>query len=203
MLHLHIDKPDPDKNEFWNEKTNEFVTLNKEVDLVIEHSLVSISKWEAKYHKPFISDKQMTISELQYYVECMTITQNIDSSVYCFLNDKHYTIIKEYIEDKMTATFFSDDDDNASRHPNPYQRKQIITSELIYYWMVAYEIPFDPCQKWHLNRLLTLIKICQKKNEAQQAKNSGGKHPKTSRASLASRYAAINAQRRQKTGSKG
>lgn len=202
MLRLHIEKT-PDDQDYFNEQTNEFLRLNKDYDLVMEHSLVSVSKWEAKYHKPFISVEKKTLSELQYYAECMTITQNVDPIVYFFLNNSHYDQIRAYIEDKMTATFFSDDNEESNKPSNPYQRKQIITSELIYYWMVSLEIPFDPCQKWHLNRLLTLVKVCQKKNEARQAKSSGGKHSKTSRASLANKYAAINARRRQKSGSKG
>ena len=188
--------------EFWNEQTNEFVYPNQ-TTLIMEHSLVSISKWESKYHKPFIpvdENQKMTLEELKYYAECMTITQNVDPSVYDALTNDNYNQIKDYIDDKMSATFFGDEPEGAkATYRNPYAKKQIITSELIYYWMVALEIDFK-CEKWHLNRLLNLIKICQKKNEAAQAKSSG-KHP--NRASLASRYAAINARRRQKTGSKG
>ena len=183
------------KKEFFDNKTQEFLYLKEDKTITMEHSLVSISKWESKYHKPFISDENKTPRELQYYAKCMTITQNVDPLVYMALSDEDYKKIVEYIEDKHSATFFSDDGKQDSKGPNPYAKKQIVTSELIYYWMVALEIPFDPCQKWHLNNLLILIKICQRKNEASQ-KKSGDK--KTSRAALAQKYAAINARRRKK-----
>lgn len=184
--------------ELWNKELEQFIYLEKDVVLTLQHSLVSISKWEAKYHKPFISDEKKTLSEMRYYVECMTITQNVDSLVYHALNADHYKQIRNYMEDSMTATFFSDDKGNKESN-NPFNKK-VITSELIYYWMVALEIPFDPCQKWHLNRLLTLIKVCEKKNEAQSSK-ANGKH--SNKAALASKYASLNAARRKKTGSKG
>ncbi len=189
-------------DECWNEQLEEFVYPNQTV-LMMEHSLVSVSKWESKYHKPFIpvdETQKMTMEELKYYAECMTITQNVNPDVYDALTVDDYKQISDYIDDKMSATFFGDElDSSMPTQRNPYTKKQIITSELIYYWMVSFQIDFK-CEKWHLNRLLNLIKICQKKNEAAQAKSSG-KHP--NRANLASKYAAINARRRQKTGSKG
>lgn len=140
--------------EYYDEVSNEFI-LFKEQSLQLEHSLVSISKWEAKWHKPFLDGKDKTLEEVIDYVRCMTITQNVDSEVYNRLTENNLKAINEYIENPMTATTFSD----TNQTPN----REIITSEIIYYWMVAFNIPFE-CQKWHINRLLTLVKVCNIKN---------------------------------------
>lgn len=158
--------------------------LKKDVHLTLEHSLVSISKWEAKWHKPFISKEPKTTEELLDYVRCMTLTQNVDPLVYNFIDNSVLKQITDYIEDSMTATWFSEDKKPPSR--------EIVTSELIYYWMVALQIPFE-CQKWHLNRLMTLIKICSIKNDPSKNKKKMS----------AKERSALNKARRAKHHSKG
>ena len=140
--------------ELYDEEKNEFINY-KDQTLQLEHSLVSISKWEAKWHKPFLSDEDKTLEEIIDYIKCMTITQNVKSDVYDRLTSDNIQTINDYIQDSMTATTFSDDKKTG--------KKEIVTSEIIYYWMVTYNIPME-CQKWHLNRLLTLVKVCTIKN---------------------------------------
>lgn len=180
MLQITI----PAINDLWDEGRQEFIST-KEQTLQLEHSLVSLSKWESKWHKPFLhSDK--TDEETLDYIKCMTITQNVDPNVYYGLNQNHVTMIHEYINNPMTATTFSDD--RAGR-----KNREIITAEIIYYWMVSYNIPFE-CQKWHLNRLITLVRVCGAKNQPPK---------KSSKRDIASRYAELNRQRRAKLNSKG
>lgn len=137
--------------ELFDEKTKEFVSI-KEQNLKLEHSLVSLSKWEAKWRKPFLDDAEHSTEEVIDYIRCMTITQNVDPNVYHYLPKDLYLRIKEYIATEQTATIIFD-----RRKPTP--RKEKITSELIYYWMIYFNIPTE-CEKWHLSRLMTLIRIC-------------------------------------------
>ena len=171
--------------ELWDENKEEFINT-KEQTLQLEHSLVSLSKWESKWNKPFLSKDTKTEEEELDYIKCMTITQNVDPNVYKFipLNVREET--KEYINAPMTATWFSED-------KNTKSSSEQITSELIYYWMVAQNIPFE-CEKWHLNRLITLIKICNIKS--QPPKKMGKK-------AIMSRNAALNAARRKQLNTKG
>lgn len=158
----------------------------KEQKLNLEHSLVSISKWESKWKKPFISRDTKTEEESLDYIRCMTINPNVDPSVYYNIPANVFNQIKDYIDDPMTATWIS-----SSEHRPP--SRQIITSEIIYYWMVSYRIPME-CQKWHLNRLLMLIQVCDEKNKPPK---------KMSKNQILSRNAALNAARRAKLHSKG
>lgn len=174
------------EGEIYNEETNEFV-YTKETTLRLEHSLVSISKWESKWKKPFLGKEQKTQQETRDYVKCMTTTQNVPDEVYLCLTANNYDEIGKYIEDSRTATWFSD---NTNRPTS-----EVVTSELIYYWMTAFNIPFE-CQKWHLNRLLTLIKVCGIKNQSHDNK-------KMSRSAILKQNAAINKARRARSGSKG
>ena len=170
--------------EDFNELTGEFIT-SKETKLQLEHSLISISKWESKWCKPFMSKEPRTDEEMMDYIKCMAITPNVPEEVYLNLTRENINEITTYIKSPMTATWFSD-------KPGSKKGEQV-TSELIYYWMVALNIPFE-CQKWHLNRLLTLIKICNLKN--QPAK-------KMKKNEILARNAQINAARRKAMGSKG
>ena len=171
--------------ELWDEEAERFIST-KEQTLQLEHSLVSLSKWESKWHKPFISQKQKTREETLDYIKCMTITQNVDPNVYNRLTEANFQEIDEYIDNPMTATTFSED-------KSAKKKKEIITAELIYYWMVALNIPFE-CQKWHLNRLITLVRVCNVKNEPPKK----GKKSDTMR-----RYAEMNAANRKRFNSKG
>lgn len=175
----------PISPEGWDEKNEVFVQA-KIATLQLEHSLVSISKWESTWHKPFLSKSEKTHEETIDYIKCMTLTQNVKQEVYEHLTRDNIEEINKYIEDPKTATTFSGDKKSA---PN----REIITSELIYYWMIALNIPFE-CQKWHLNRLLTLIRVCN-------VKNTPGK--KLSQRQIMSNNAALNAARRKKLNTKG
>ena len=172
-------------HEYWNEARQEFIQT-KEHTLQLEHSLVSLSKWEAKWCKPYFSRVEKTPEEVIDYIRCMTITQNVKPEVYNELTQDNVNEIKAYIEAPMTATTFSDD-------PNARPNREIITSEIIYHWMIAMNIPLE-CQRWHLNRLMTLIKVCSIKN--QPPKNM-------SRKQAAHRNAALNAARRKQFNTKG
>ena len=171
--------------ELWDE-SREIFTQTKEQTLQLEHSLVSLSKWESKWGKAFLSKQEKTYEETIDYIKCMTITQNVDLNVYNCLSKSIIDKITEYIEAPMTATYFSKEQSSGN------SREQV-TSELIYYWMIALNIPFE-CQKWHLNRLLTLIRVCNIKNQPPK---------KMSKRAIMSRNAAINAARRKQLNTKG
>lgn len=171
--------------EMWDEKNEKFIDI-KECRLQLEHSLVSLSKWESKWRKPFLFTNDKTAEEIMDYVRCMTLTTNVSPEVYYGLTSENIKAINAYIEAPMTATHFGSEQNGSGK-------REVVTSELIYYWMIALNIPFE-CQKWHLNRLLTLIRICNIKN--QPAK-------KMSRKEIMSRNAALNAARRKQLGTKG
>lgn len=154
------------ENLLYNDKTNKF-THTKTTELQLEHSLVSISKWESKWKKPFLTDKyDKTEAELRDYIKCMTLTQNVDPNVYLVLSSDNIAQIKAYLNDTMTATTFYKQDKKDENSGGGRKHAETITSELIYYWMTAYQIPVE-FQKWHINRLLTLVKICSIKNSDQ------------------------------------
>jgi hypothetical protein len=147
--------------EVFDETCNEFI-ITKEQTIQLEHSLVSISKWESKWAKPFLSKNSKTTEETFDYIKCMTITQNVSNDTYTYLTTKNIEEINKYIDAEMTATTFSNNDKTVNR--------DIITAEIIYYWMISFTIPFE-CQKWHLNRLLTLINVCNIKNKPPKKMN--------------------------------
>lgn len=178
------------KRKMWDDENQIFI-YTQEAKLVLEHSLVSISKWEAKWHKPFLSDTKKTQKQSIDYVRCMTITQNVDETVYNALTTDNLNEVTAYIDDKMTATWFADPKNGQNKPPI---KKEVITSELIYYWMIALEIPFE-CQRWHLNRLLTLIKICNIKGKSTNKKQS--------KKEIMSNNAALNAARRKQLNTSG
>ena len=171
--------------EVWDENKEEFVQTSHEQVLQLEHSLVSISKWEAKWCKPFLTKEDKTYEETLDYIKCMTITQNVKDETYDRLTKSNIDTINNYISESRTATTFSDTKVGISR--------EIITSELIYYWMITLNIPME-CQKWHINRLLTLIRVCNVKNTPPKKMN---------KREIASRYASLNAARRKQFNSRG
>ena len=173
------------KEDYDSEK-NEFYTI-KEQTLNLEHSLIALSKWEGKWKKPFLSDKALTREELLDYIRCMAINQ-VDDTIFSHLNDSEISQIAKYIEDPMTATTISNLD------PTKGNKKEIMTAEIFYYYMTALNIPFE-CQKWHLNRLYTLIQVCAIKNQAEQ--------PKMGKKATGKYNHALNQARRAKTGSRG
>lgn len=170
--------------ELYDEGTNSFLS-SKEQTLQLEHSLVSLSKWESKWHKPFLSREEKTDEETIDYIRCMTITQNIDDDTYKFISDDNIKQVRDYINEEMTATQFNNEQKTINR--------SIITAEIIYYWMIALNIPFE-CQKWHLNRLLTLINVCNIKNTSPK---------KMGKKEVMSRNAALNAARKKSLNTQG
>ena len=171
--------------EFFDEGTETFVHMDEKT-IQLEHSLVSLSKWESKWHKPFLGREPKTEEETIDYVRCMTITHNVSPLIYQRLTPEHYKQINDYIEDSMTATWFSKDSNSRSS-------REVVTAEIIYFWMVTYGIPFE-CEKWHLNRLLTLIRVCDRKNAPSK---------KMSKAEQYRQNRALNAARRSKLHSRG
>ena len=179
---LKIETPE---TELWDEYNQRFILVKKQT-LFLEHSLISLSRWESNWEKPFLkrNDKK-TLVETIDYVRCMTINNNVDPNVYRVLTADNINAINAYVNAKKTATIVYEDKRRSTG--------ETVTSELIYYWMVSLGIPFE-CQKWHLNRLLTLIRVCN-------VKNSPGK--KMGRNALLNRYASLNKKRREAMHSNG
>ena len=170
--------------EGWDEEKQEFVEP-KTKTLRLEHSLVSLSKWESKWHRPFISKTPMSDEETIDYIKCMTITQNVDPEVYDHLTRDNIKQVIEYIDAPMTATTFSKDKSKSSR--------EVVTAEIIYHWMIAHQIPPE-YRKWHLNQLLTLIRVCNIKNAPPEKMN---------RRDVLSRNRALNEARKKRLNTKG
>lgn len=180
MLQLHFPETD-----LWDEETEKFITVKSQT-IQLEHSLVSISKWEARWKKPFLSRSGHTAEETVDYIKCMTTTQNVNPLLYKTLTADQIVSVNKYIDDPMTATTISKQEGKGSM-------SRVITSEEIYYAMVAYQIPFE-CQRWHFNRLMTLIRICDEKNKPKKKMRKGD---------IARRNHSLNAARRARLGTKG
>ena len=173
----------PSKEYFDSEKS-EFA-YSKETTLQLEHSLLSLSKWEAKWNEPFLSVKDKSNEQILDYVRCMTLNQNVGKDVYYRLTKENIEQINEYINLPMTATTFKD--------TNGPKNRDIVTAEIIYYWMISLNIPWE-CQKWHLNRLLTLVKVCSIKNSPSK---------KMSKREIMARNRSLNAARKKAMGTTG
>lgn len=181
MLRINV----PICPEGWDEEKEEFVEAKYKM-LTLEHSLISLSKWESKWHKPFLSKEEKSYEETIDYIKCMTLTRDVDPDIYNRLTSSNISAVDRYIADSMTATTFRDDKRQKSS-------REIVTAEIIYHWMIALQIPFE-CQKWHLNRLIALIRVCEIKN---------GPAKKMSRRDIMSQQAALNAARRKRLNTKG
>lgn len=172
--------------ESWDEKREEFVTVGDTV-LHLEHSLVSLSKWEEKYEKPFLSQKEHTPEESLGYVECMIVDPIYPEDVWTRLSQDNMDAIADYMNSKKSATWFAED-------VNQKSSKEVITSELIYFWMTAFRIPFEPAQNWHLNRLFNLIRVASLKNSPPKKMSPREIHERNRR---------LNEQRRRELGTSG
>ena len=171
----------PEK-ELFNEQDNSFQTI-KATELHLEHSLISLSRWESKWKKPYLDNTSLTPEELYDYIRCMVVDKNFDPNVIKTLDAPTVKSILEYIGDAQTATTIVD------RRPNKGKGREKITSEVIYYWMIYYNIPHE-FEKWHLNRLLTLIRVCGIKG--------GTNNQEMSLNSIFAQNNALRAQRRAK-----
>ena len=173
--------------ELFNEETFR-VIRTKDTTLRLEHSLLSLARWESKWHKPFLGNNEKTELELLDYIRCMTIMQNgdVDPNVYYCLDSDNIQKIKDYMDDQMTATWFNEKN-------NPKSRQKTVTAELIYYWMISLQIPFE-CEKWHLNRLLTLIRVCNNENAPKK---------KMKKSDIYRQNSMLNEQRRKMLNSRG
>lgn len=172
--------------EWYDEKTNTFGST-KDTTLLLEHSLISIHRWEQKWNKPFLSKEDKTAEQCIDYVRCMTLTPHVDPAVYNGITLDIFDRINKYIEAPMTATWFGESDN--VRPPN----REVVTAEVIYYWMISLNIPWE-CRKWHLNTLLTLIKVCNAKNAPKKKQN---------RREMLEQRAALNKARRARLNSRG
>ena len=172
--------------ERYDEATNIFYQLGSDQTIMLEHSLLSLSKWESKWCKPFL-ETQMTTEETLDYIRCMTVTPNVNPDIYKFLTNKNIEDVNEYIKSPMTATWITE------REGEKRGGRRIVTAELIYCWMITLQIPFD-CEKWHLNRLLTLIRVCNEENKPKK---------KMSAKEAARQRSSLNAKRRAKAHSRG
>lgn len=181
MLLIHVPE-----TELFDESTDRFINVKPQT-LKLEHSLLSISKWESKWNKAFLTDSKKTKEELLDYIKCMSLSPVSNNYVFLALSNDNIEEIAEYINSPMTATHVNFANDKKSA------KKEIMTSELIYYYMIQANIPFE-CEKWHINRLFALLKVCAAKNAPKQ---------KTNTPSVARSQAALNAARKAKYKTRG
>lgn len=177
---IRIDIPG---SEFFNEETSEFIDVEPET-VYLEHSLASISKWESKWHKPFLSTEKLTNQEVMSYIECMCLSNDVNETLVQRMTSESIKEIEEYMADQATATWF-----NETETPS----REIITSEILYYQMIKLGIPFE-CENWHINRLVTLIRVCAIKGNSQN---------KMSKDQILQRNRELNEARKAKMKTKG
>ena len=171
--------------EYWDELTQEFVSSEGQV-IMMEHSLASVAKWEARWKKAFLGNEKRTRIETSDYFRCMTLTKDVDPSIFKMLQADTIEMINRYINDPMTATTFREVEQRRFS-------RRVLTSEVIYAWMAALQIPFE-CDKWHLNRLMTLIRVCSIESQPKK---------KQSTREIMSQNSALNAERRKRLGTTG
>lgn len=171
--------------EAFDEENSEFVP-QETAEIRLEHSLDSLSRWESKWEKPFLGDQEKTVEETLDYIRFMCL-EEVDDEILHHLSQQNIKDISDYINAKKSATWINTEDDKKGKN------REVITSELIYYWMVAHRIPFE-CQYWHLNRLMMLVQVCNMKNQPEK---------KMSKRQILERNRELNRQRREKYNTKG
>ena len=167
--------------EFWNSELQEFI-YTKDITLHLKHSLVSLTRWEQHYKRRFLDDGPKNEEEYRFYIQCMTLNKDVDPLVYTVLQEDDIKKVTDYLHDSMTATTLPKQNNNRSN-------SEKLSSELIYYYMSALNIPFE-CEKWFLNNLIILISIASIKNNPQEKKS------KPSWSSIRALNAARNAKAR-------
>lgn len=175
------------EKEHFNDETERFVLMGG-TEIQLEHSLVSLSKWESEWEKPFLSSNDKTTEETIGYIRAMTLTPNVPPEIYEELTPKNLEDINQYMAAKMSATWFRET-------PGGKPNREIVTAEIIYYWMTSLQIPFE-CQTWHLNRLFTLIKV-------HNQKNAPNKKSTRSQADIIAERNRLNAERKAAHNTKG
>lgn len=171
--------------ELFNEETSEFI-IGSDFVLELEHSLVSLSKWESKFQKPFLTKDHKSPEEVLAYLEFMILNEDYPENLMLSLTREHFTAVQEYIDSAESATTFG-------QLPEKRGKGETITSELIYYWLVAFNIPFE-VERWHLNRLFALVRICNIKNQKPEKRKKGD---------AARQYRELNEKRRAQYGTTG
>ena len=174
--------------ELWDAGTETFSTFEDTI-LELEHSLISLSKWESKHKKAFLGPEPKSTEEVIDYIKIMVLTPSFPSEIFSRLSPENLTDINEYLDSSESATTFANIRQTKGR-------SEIITAELIYFWMVNHQIPFE-CQYWHLNRLFALIRICNIKNLKDK------KMSKSDRAAMIQERRNLNAQRKEQLGTTG
>ena len=159
-------------NELYDPVQKRFISTSAKT-LSFEHSLLSIAKWEAKWHKPYMSKAPKTEEEMRDYIRCMCLSNDVDPMIFYALDQSTVKALADYIQDPMTGTTFKKKDQKPS--------KEIVTNELVYYWMTELNIPFEPCQKWHFNHLMTLIQVASVKKQPAKKLNKREQREATKR----------------------
>lgn len=155
------------KSEYYDQAKEIFYSVDKPVTIQLEHSLISLQKWESKWNKPFLVKTEKTAEESIDYLRCMCLTPNVKDDVFYCIPPSEMTRLSEYIDSPMTATTFAEDKIPGGGGKG---KKQIVTAELIYYWMISYNIPSE-YRKWHLNQLITLIRVFNEENKPKKKKS--------------------------------
>lgn len=186
------------KHEEWDEEIQKFVGLDKDYVLSLEHSLVSISKWEQKWHKPFLSEDKKTYEQTCDYIRCMNLTEGVPDEVFVRIPTDVVDKVNEYIKDPATATWFTEDEITGKGSGKGRNKKEVVTNEIVYYWMIELHIP-ESFQYWHFNRLMTLIRVIDTKHEEADPNSK----KRMSRNDILARNAKLNAARRKAMHSKG
>lgn len=171
--------------ESFDTKTEKFVKVGG-TQLQLEHSLVSLSKWESKHEKPFLGQGTKSGEEIFDYVRCMLLDEETPEELLYELDEDNFREVNDYLDAKMSATWFSE-------QTHKPRSREVITAELIYYWMIQFQIPWE-AQHWHLSRLFTLIQVCNHKAE---------KPKKMSKADIMARNRELNEQRKKQLGTTG
>ena len=175
-------------SELWDEVNERFIQFKDRITLELEHSLVSVSKWESKFRKPFLSNNEKSQEEIAGYFEAMIISGEVPENMALRWSDENIIQINEYMSSEQSATTFSE-----TAEQKAAGRSEIVTSELIYFWMVSYQVPIE-CENWHLNRLFALLRICNIKNTPPK---------KRSASEIARERREINARRKAELGTTG